>query len=188
MKRTEYIDARRNALAAMSTEDLAITICEYFNSHATMPGQKDLKNAAEKIVANVAENPDFEIDAETKESMVTTFSEIAVREIKIKGLQVQNITKKNAEDFSVLKPTDLNLELIETIPAQDKKPGMTVYETSARIENGKVLVGEYEVGNLGDGFVTNNPNVSCDATLVATDYSNGKFSNVSYAVIADIAA
>lgn len=188
MKRTEYINARRSTLAAMNTEDLAITICEYFNTHATMPGQKDLKKAAEKIVANIAENPTFEIDAETKESMITTFAEIAVREMKVKGLQVQNITKKNAEDFSVLKPTDLNLELVETIPAADKKPGMTVYEAPARIENGKVLVGEYEIGDLGAGFVTNNPNVACDATLVATDYSGGKFSNMSYAVIADVAA
>lgn len=188
MTRAEYVNARRESLKAMSTEDLAIAIGEYFDSHATMPGEKDLKDAAEKIVANIAENAEFDIDAETKESMIAKFADIVVREMKVEGLQVQNVSKDNKDDFAVLKPSDLGLVETASIPAEDKKPAKKVYEADARIENGKVIVGEYEIGSLSKGFVKNNPAVSCRATLVATDYSNGKYANMSYSVIADIAA
>lgn len=188
MKRTEYIANRRAALMGMSTEDLAVTIGEYFDSHATMPGEKDLKEAAEKIVANIAENPEFTIPAETKESMAAKFADIVVREMKLEDLQVKNVTKDNKEDFSVLKPTDLGLTEIESIPAEDKKPGRKVYSADARIKDGKVLVGDYEIGSLSKGFQKNNPGVDCAATIIATDWSNGKYANVSYSVIADIAA
>lgn len=188
MNRTEYINNRRTALMAMNTEDLAITIGEYFDNHATMPGEKDLKVAAEKIVANIAENPEFTIPAETKESMAAKFADIVVREMKLEDLQVKNVTKDNKEDFSVLKPTDLGLTEIESIPAEDKKPGRKVYSADARIKDGKVLVGDYEIGSLSKGFQKNNPGVDCAATVIATDWSNGKYSNMSYSVIADIAA
>lgn len=188
MQRTEYIANRKTALMAMSTENLAITIGEYFDSHATMPGEKDLKVAAEKIVANIAENPDFDIDAQTKEQMVEKFAQIVVRELKVEKLQVQNITKANKDDFSVLKPTDLGLVETGSEPAVDKKPAKKFYEAEAKIENGKVMVGDYEIGALSSGFVKNNPGVSVPATVIATDYSNGKLSNVSYTVVADIAA
>lgn len=188
MNRTEYINNRRTALMAMSTEDLAITIGEYFDNHATMPGEKDLKVAAEKIVANIAENPEFAIPAETKESMAAKFADIVVREMKLEDLQVKNVTKDNKEDFSVLKPTDLGLTEIESIPAEDKKPGRKVYSADARIKDGKVLVGDYEIGSLSKGFLKNNPGVDCAATVIATDWSNGKYANMSYSVIADIAA
>ena len=188
MKRTEYIANRRAALMGMSTEDLAVTIGEYFDSHATMPGEKDLKEAAEKIVANIAENPSFEIPAETKESMIAKFADIVVREMKIEGLQVKNVTKENKDDFAVLKPTDLSLVEIESVPTEGKTPGKKVYAADARIKDGKVLVGDYEIGSLGKGFLKNNPGVDCAATVIATDWSNGKYSNMSYSVIADIAA
>lgn len=188
MKRTEYIANRRAALMGMSTEDLAVTIGEYFDSHATMPGEKDLKEAAEKIVANIAENPSFEIPAETKESMIAKFADIVVREMKIEGLQVKNVTKENKDDFAVLKPTDLSLVEIESVPTEGKTPGKKVYAADARIKDGKVLVGDYEIGSLGKGFLKNNPGVDCAATVIATDWSNGKYANMSYSVIADIAA
>ncbi len=188
MTRAQYVEARVAALSKMSLEDLAIAIGEYFDGHATMPGEKDLKDAAEKIVANIAENADFDIDAETKASMIQKFAEISVREMKVEKLQVQNINKENKDDFAVLKPTDLGLTETESIPAEDKTPAKKIYEAAARIEDGKVLVGDYEVGSLKESFVKNNPGVKCAATLVATDYSNGKFANMSYTVIADIAA
>lgn len=188
MTRAEYVNVRREALSALSTEDLAIAIGEYFDSHATMPGEKDLKDAAEKIVANIAENAEFDIDKEAKENMIAKFAEIVVREMKVEGLQVKNVNKANKDDFAVLKPTDLNLSEKESIPAEGKAPAKKVYEAEARIEDGKVIVGEYEIGRLGKGFSKNNPGVSCSATLIATDYSNGKFTNMSYSVVADIAA
>lgn len=188
MQRAEYIAKRKTALAAMSTEDLAIAIGEYFDNHATLPGEKDLKEAAQKIVENIAQNAEFEISAEAKEAMIDRFAGIAVRELKVEKLQVKNVTKANKDDFAVLKATDLNLVETGSIPAEDKQPAKKLYETEARIQNGKVLVGEYEIGSLSDGFVKNNPGVDVPATVLATDYSNGKFSNVSYTVIADIAA
>lgn len=188
MQRTEYIANRKEALSAMNTEDLAITIGEYFDSHATMPGEKDLKEAAEKIVANIAENADFEIDAQAKEAIIDRFAGIVVREMKIEKLQVQNLTKTNKDDFAVLKPTDLGLVETGSEPAVDKKPAKKFYKAEARIEDGKVLVGNYEIGSLSAGFKKNNPGVNCAATVIATDYSNGKFANMSYTVVADIAA
>ena len=188
MQRKDYIANRKEALAKLSTENLAIAIGEYFDKHATMPGEKDLKQAAEKIVENIAENADFDIDNETKEQMIGKFAEITVREMKVENLQVANVTKQNKDDFAVLKATDLGLVETGSEPAVDKKPAKKFYEAEARIENGKVLVGEYEIGSLSKGFVKNNPGVSCAATILATDYSNGKFSNMSYTVIGDIAA
>lgn len=187
-KRSEYVAARKEAMANLSTEDLAIKIGEYFDTHATMPGEKDLKDAAEKIVANIAENADFEIPAETKAQMIDRFAQITVREMKLEKLQVQNVSKANKDDFSILKPTDLGLVETGSEPAVDKKPAKKFYQAEARIQDGKVLVGDYEIGSLGAGFIKNNPNVSVAATLMATDYSNGQFKNMSYTVIADIAA
>lgn len=188
MKRTEYIATRKENLSALSTEDLAIKIGEYFDTHATMPGQKDMKAAAEKIVANIAENPEFDIDADTKAAMIDQFAGIVVREMKVEKLQVQNVTKANKDDFAALKATDIGLIETGSEEANGKKPAKKFYEAEARIENGKVLVGEYEIGALSEGFVKNNPNVNVPATVIATDYSNGKMSNMSYTVVADIAA
>ena len=42
----------------------------------------------------------FEIPAETKESMIAKFADIVVREMKIEGLQVKNVTKENKDDFA----------------------------------------------------------------------------------------
>lgn len=188
MQRTEYVSNRKATLAALSTEDLAIKIGEYFDAHATMPGEKDLKKAAEKILASIAENPEFDIDEETKNGMIETFASIVVREMKVEKLQVQNVTKANKDDFAVLKATDIGLIETGSEAAVDKQPAKRFYEAEARIEDGKVIVGEYEIGSLSAGFVKNNPGVSVPATVIATDYSDGKMSNMSYKVVADIAA
>ncbi len=188
MDRNGYIAQRVGTLAAMSTENLAITIGEYFDAHATMPGQKDLKDAAEKIIANIAENPDFDIDKAAKDAMIEGFAKIVVREMKVEKLQVKNVTKANKDDFAVLKPTDLGLTEIGSEPAVDKQPAKKFYSVEGRIENGRVMVGEIQIGSLNPGFMTNNPGVSCNATVLATDYSGGKMANVSYKVVADIAA
>lgn len=188
MTRAEMIKARVAALSTLSTEDLALKIGEYFDTHATMPGQKDLKDAAEKLVANIAEDAAFDIDPNAKAQMVNAFAEIVVREMKVEKLQVVNVTKENKDDFSVLKPTDLPLGEATDVPAEDKIPAKKVYTVAARIEDGKVIVGENEIGSLAPGFLKNNPGVSCEATLIATDYSNGKFANMGYTVVADIAA
>lgn len=188
MQRTEYIATRKEALANLSTEDIAIKIGEYFDTHATMPGQKDLKKAAEQIIAGIAENPEFDIDADTKAGMIDRFADIVVREVKVEKLQVKNVTKANKDDYAVLKATDIGLTETGSEPAADKQPAKKYYEAEARIEDGRVIVGEYEIGSLGAGFVKNNPGVSVPATLRAVDYSNGKMSNVSYTVVADIAA
>ena len=105
MNRKEMIEARVKALSALSTENLAITIGEYFDTHATLPGQKDLKSAAEKLVANIAEDSSFDISPEAKSQMITAFADIVVREMKVEKVQVKNVNKENKDDFSVLKPT-----------------------------------------------------------------------------------
>lgn len=188
MRKENYLEARKAALKAMSTEDLAIAIGEYFDVHATMPGEKDLKAAAQKIVENIAENADFDIEAGYKEAIIDKFAGITVRELKVEGLQVQNVTKANKDDFSVLKASDLGLTEVEAVEGEGKAPSKKVYEVDARIEDGNVIVGAYTVGSLSKGFVKNNPGTSCPATLVAVDYSNGKMSNMSYSVVCDIAA
>lgn len=188
MQRTQYVEAKKTALAAMSTENLAIAIGEYFDRHKTMPGEKDLKAAAEKIIANMAENPEFDIPAETKEQIVDQFANISVREMKVENLQVKNVTKQNKDDASVLKASDIGLVETGSVSGEGNQPTKTFYEVVGRIEGDKVMVGDYEIGSLGKGFAVNNPGVSCEATVIATDYSNGKLSNVSYTVIADIAA
>lgn len=188
MQKKDYIEARRAELAKMTTEDLAVTIGEYFDTHATMPGQKNLKKAADDIVMNIAENPEFDIPAEDKENLINSFAQIVVREIKVEKLQVKNVNKENKDDASVLKATDIGLVETGSEEAVDKQPAKKFYEAEARIEDGKVIVGGYEIGSLGEGFAKNNPGVNVPATLLATDYSNGKFANVSYTVVADIAA
>jgi hypothetical protein len=188
MTKNELIQNRRAQLMGLSTEDLVVTIGEYFDKHATMPGQKDLKAAAERIVANIVENPGFDIDPNAKAQMAAKFADIVVREMKVEKVQVQNVNKSNKDDASVLKPTDLKLVEIASVPAEGTSPAKKVYSVEGRIQDGKVVVDGYEVGSLKSGFVTNNPGTSCPATVIATDYSNGKFANMSYTVVADIAA
>lgn len=186
--KTMYKETRMNTLMNMSTEELAIAIGEYFDTHATMPGQKDLKLAAERIVANKAENQDFEIDEETKKQMASKFTDIVVREMKVTDLLVRNVNKETKEDASVMKPTDLNLTEAKSIPGEGKSPAKMIFTAPAKVVGGDVYVNGFGIGSLGNGFKKNNPDAEFAATLVATDYSNGKFANVSYTIVADIAA
>lgn len=182
-RKQELIEKRRNLLLEKSTEDLAIAVSDYFNAHACLPGQKALKDAAENTLRRLREDPEFELNPSAKAYLAESLAKTAVREVKVGSLKVQNITKINRDDYSVLKPTNLGLR---EAASEAGKPPRCFLETDASIEGRRVLANGYEVGLLPEGFAKNNPNLSAPALLILTDYSLGKLANVSYHVIIDL--
>lgn len=182
-RKQELIEKRRNLLLEKSTEDLAIAVSDYFNAHACLPGQKALKDAAENTLRRLREDPEFELIPTAKAYLAESLANVAVREVKVGNLKVQNITKMNRDDYSVLKPTNLNLR---EAGSESGKPPRCFLETDAFIAGRRVLANGYEVGLLPEGFAKNNPNLSAPALLILTDYSLGKLANVSYHVIIDL--
>lgn len=182
-RKQELIEKRRNLLLEKSTEDLAIAVSDYFNAHACLPGQKALKTAAENTLRALQEDPEFELNPSAKAYLAESLAKTAVREVKVGSLKVQNVTKVNKDDYSILKPTNLNLR---EAGSESGKPPRCFLETDASIEGRRVLANGYEVGLLPEGFAKNNPNLSAPVLLILTDYSLGKLANVSYHVIIDL--
>lgn len=182
-RKQELIEKRRNLLLEKSTEDLAIAVSDYFNAHACLPGQKALKDAAENTLRRLREDPEFELLPAAKAYLAESLAKTAVREVKVGSLKVRNVTKVNKDDYAVLKPTNLNLR---EAGSEAGKPPRFFFEADASIEGRRVLADGCEIGLLPEGFAKNNPNLSAPALLILTDYSLGKFANVSYQVIIDL--
>lgn len=182
-RKQELIEKRRNLLLEKSTEDLAIAVSDYFNAHACLPGQKALKDAAENTLRRLREDPEFELIPAAKAYLAESLAKTAVREVKVGSLKVQNVTKVNKDDYSILKPTNLNLR---EAGSEAGKPPRFFFEADASIEGRRVLADSCEIGLLPEGFAKNNPNLSAPALLILTDYSLGKLANVSYHVIIDL--
>lgn len=195
MGRTEIVTARVDVLNKLSDKDLTGTIVAYFAENNTMPGEKDLKDRASTLSAELTEGTITGVTSEVRKDLIEEFASILVKETKIRDNVVLNETKKN-KDAEGLKASDLPMILKDATPIPTNTMKNT-YELPVIIDGeggvftaGKCLEGT-EVGNkigtLPAGFQKNHPGAcGMTGTIIATDYSNGKFANMSYSLIIDL--
>ena len=178
IRRQEQVES----LGQLDSSDLTNMIVAHFESHPTLPGEKDLKDTAGKFARDAEWNSVHSINAEVQADMVRQFADTRIRETKMNSI---------GREFD---PADLNLEHMSqngtvsmskvNVELQKQTAGdeTTVYVLADRADGTHMTIGK-----LPDKFLTNNPmNVeSCKAELQVMDYSNGKMKNVSMRVVAD---
>lgn len=196
---TSLTDMRREehyqSLMEMPERDMLEMIRAHFESHPTLPGEKELKDKVNNKIENLnnaarmgaaPKNGQYPplvwIDGE-KESLARQYADTRIRETPV--------------NMAGVRPEDLNRKPVVEIP--QAKTNSTVYVSRVDVELQKQRSGDVYVlaekadgkhitiGSLQDKFLTNNPmNVdSCKAELQIADYSNGKMKNLSARVVVD---
>lgn len=190
MGRTEIVEARKETLEKLSDKELAAAVVAYFGENKTMPGEKDLKDRATILSTELNEGKISGVTSEVRKDLIEEFTTVLVKETKITENVVLNENKKN-KDAEGVKAGDLPMILraSEPIPNNTMK---NTYELPVTIgEDGSITenatANETKLGTLPKGFMKNHPNVcGMSGTVIATDYSNGKFANMSYSVVIDL--
>lgn len=193
MNRTELVKTKAEEFSRLSDRELVRVIVSYFNHNRTMPGEKEIKDNANDLLKAIDMKHGTRITAEYRRELIERFSSLCVKEVKLKAVQAKNETKKN-EGVNMPKAGDLPMELkdSEFIPVNTMKD---TYEMPAMIfgalddavcVNGDTLAGKV-FGSLPKGFRKNHDMLSgLEGTVIATDYSNGKFKNMSYSLLIDL--
>ncbi len=195
MNRKEMVKERMEKLSGLSDEELVRAVVSYFGQNATMPGEKAVKDNASDLLAMFKVKPGHKLTGCYRKELIEEFASLCIKEVKLKNVTVKNETKQNA-DHGGLKAGDLPMVLIDTrfLPENSMK---NVYEMSGMIsgdEDGHRFVKIYDTGtgcfefaSLPDGFQKNHTlQHGMDITVIATDYSNGKFANMSYTLLIDL--
>lgn len=200
MNRTEMVNARADKLSKLSDKGLIYAILEYFRENATMPGEKAIKDHAAGLADMLEGNPGYGLTDSARKELIEEFSSLCVKEVKLKNVQVANETKKKLDYFHdqieagiMRKVSDLPMVLKDTspIPVNAMK---NIYEMPGDIfdsghtvrikeENGS----DFVLASIPEGFVKNHRTLyGMDGTVIVTDYSNGKFANMSYTLLVDL--
>ncbi len=195
MNRTEMVKARAKKLSEMSDVNLVDAIVKYFEENAAMPGEKALKDFAISLKTELDAHIGVGLLSQTRMDLIEEFSSLCVKEVKLKNVRAVNETKKNA-DLDAVKAGDLPMVLADAklIPVNTMK---NVYEMNGMIngdEDGHRFVnicdakdGSFEFAALPGGFQKNHAlQHGMDVTVIASDYSNGKFANMSYTMLIDL--
>lgn len=191
MGRSEMVRARAGKLFQMNDIELVDTIVAYFDQNATMPGEKELKTYAAGL-KNEFDGPVMTaLSSYVRNELIESFASLCVKEVKLTNLQVVNSTKKN-KDSGLLTASDLPMILTDTTQGS-KNTVNNMYEFGASVsfadgvvsftdKNGKDIV----LASIPEGFRKNHASAaSLHGTVIATDYSNGKFANMSYSMLVD---
>lgn len=192
MTRKEMVTKRAEKLSQLSDMQLIDTIVKYFEQNATMPGEKALKDYATSLKNEFDGNAITGLLSEVRKDLIEQFASLCVKEVRIKPT-VANDTKKNKEAKKLLA-SDLPMELTDIIPVPvPVNTTKNVYVMAASIsgENGIQLITEsipsYELGSFPAGFIKNHKTLEgMKGVVIATDYSNGKFANMSYKMLIDL--
>lgn len=176
--RSEMVNAEIQKLQTLTDFQLAQTICRYFEENQTLPGEKALKDMAKDLTAELGGEATTQLIGQVRDDLVEQFASLCVREVKL--------TKAIANDQACkLHMTPVNL----------KSPGVNVekntWQLPVRInEQGYAVTLDEDavsIGMLPDGFRKNHGTVSgMEASLLVTDYSSGKFKNLSWTLMVDL--
>ena len=190
------------SLMEMSNSDMFRLIQNHFNTHNTLPGNKNLKDTVWAAIQEFGNKFPEDVDpylAEhsrgeqpyTKDQIIGEFASARIQQTNITG--IKDLMEKHAFD-----PESFAMELIGT-DGDTKVPGeVNVYKMNGTLqkvsESGNVwVIGTYKDGNpipmgkLPDNFLTNNPMYvdGCKAEIQIADFSNGKMKNLSFDVVVD---
>ncbi len=176
------------SLMEMPARDMCEMIRAHFESHPTLPGEKDFKDKVNHELERMEQNENAGLSAATKAHFAKRYSQTRIRETSIEntgtslfcadGLKRDRIAVLDKEiGFSEKNPV-----YVDKVKVELQNNNVDVY-VMAEMEDGGLLL----VGKLSDKFLHNNPmNVdSCKAELQIADYSNGQLKNVSTSLVVD---
>ena len=200
MRREEH----QKSLMEMPERDLCEMIRSHFESHPTLPGEKELKDlasqrlvqleSAEEVLkkdgfvpaADVPFGTDEDLSVKTK--LAADYAQTRIRETSLKEGNYYL-------DFRHFDPSELKRNPVDELPRKNGAPvhvdrvdvelqnnGVDVYVMACQSDGGLRMI-----GTLPDNFLTNNPmNVDkCEAELQIVDFSNGNLKNISAKVVVD---
>lgn len=180
-KMESLADIRRQeqaeSLGQLDDRDIMEMARAHFDSHPTLPGEKNLKMMVNDELAN-----DGALSNEQRGELIDKYVQTRIRETKMDSIGREFDPKDlNMESMSQNGTVSMNKVNVE-LQRQTADDNATVYVLAERADGRHMTIGK-----LPDKFLTNSPmNVeSCKAELQVMDYSNGKFKNVSMRVVAD---
>lgn len=192
-KMESIVETRRKEYSKTMREMPTLELCEmiraHFESNATMPGEKKMKDTVNEMLDK--EPFGMTITMEEKEALADKFAKARIREtplkpntMKLKFEQLNTVMEQNNCDHVAEIPGAGNSTIyVNKIDAQLKKSvNGSVLVTGKGSDSMNIIIGE-----LPNSFVKNNPmNIKeCRAEVQITDYSNGKLKNVSMKVVVD---
>ena len=202
MDRSEMVKARIAELEKLDDFQLVDTVLEYFKQNATLPGQKRLKTFAQDLKAEFDGKAIQGMLPQMRKELIKDFASILVREVHLKNVRAMNANKPNRDkagckmkdltDTGAMAPAGS-----ESIPINGTKDSYTmpvhikdgsVYPSLGRgLFKDEALASGAAFAQLPGGFLTNHKALDgMEATVVAGDYSGGKFANMSYRLLIDL--
>lgn len=186
MNRLKVLETRKEALENMTPQELVNFTRNYFKVNKTMPGEKKVRTLAEGIHAELSESTDLKVLEEYRLDLAKKIGNVVVKEVKLRHVALVNETKKN-KDVNSVRPSELPLTLVDTVPAKVLNTMKNVYELDVTISDGMVMAGDVFLGELPKNFRSNYPKThNMQGVVIATDHSNGKFANMSYSLVIDL--
>lgn len=180
-RRQEILEATKN----LPDREMCEIIRGHFESHPTLPGEKELKDK----VNNWLNEKGVIYSKEEKEVLAAAYSRTRIRETPL--AEGNKYFDFRTNDLSTLKAERIKLEKFEHHNVNIDSINVELQKS----ESGKVYVmaEQYNtpvlkmVGTLPENFLKNSPmNVdSCQAAIQLVDYSNGALKNVSVSVVVD---
>lgn len=176
--RSEMVNAEIQKLQTLTDFQLAQTICRYFEENQTLPGEKALKDMAKDLTAELGGEATTQLIGQVRDDLIEQFASLCVKEVKL--------TKAIANDQACK---------LHMTPVSSASPGVNVekntWQLPVRInEQGYAITMDEDavsIGMLPDGFRKNHGTVSgMEASLLMTDYSSGKFKNLSWTLMVDL--
>lgn len=176
--RSEMVNAEIQKLQTLTDFQLAQTICRYFEENQTLPGEKALKDMAKDLTAELGGEATTQLIGQVRDDLVEQFASLCVREVKL----TKAVTGDQARRIHM---TPVNLK---SLGVNEEKE---TWQLPVRIdEQGHAVTLDKDavsIGMLPDSFRKNHRTVSgMQASLLVTDYSSGKFKNLSWTLMVDL--
>lgn len=178
----------------------------HFESHPTMPGEKEFKDRVNALLDDPDQRENLTITEEEEEWLASKYAETEVRETKFNGSRIADMYKPPVTDPETGKtvkqykePDENKFQLTHWTEGKTLK-GMDIQAYILDVELRKVKDGVNiyaktspgaarftKVGSVPENFLANNPmNVSrCPAQISIEDYSGGKLRNVSERLVVE---
>lgn len=196
MNRAEMVTARAGKLSKLDDKELVQAILTYFKQNRTLGGEKALKEKAKALMEELELNDVGYLDDSTREELIRAFSSVCVKEVRLKNVEAKNETEQNMETAE-LKAGDLPMVLrgTEHISVNTMKDTYELPVLVTGFSGGRPTITFCEadpfqrfLAYVPEGFRKNHWMLyRMDATVIATDYSNGKLRNMSYRMVVDLA-
>lgn len=177
----------------MDDRDMLESIRAHFASHATLPGEKALKERATYELAQIDNNEPEDarwLDPELKSDMARQLADTRIREFSVTmaGIRPDDLNHKFLGEYEI-KNGKIPVErphgqtvYVSCVDGELIKSGDDVFVHMERAD------GKYEESPVPDKYLANNPMTikSCGAEIELRDWSNRRMKNVTAKVVVDV--